>query len=49
VTIGADRPPGATGYDELVTNAVTFVDPYTPESWADYVRRTSGFIPWPPR
>jgi len=21
VTIGADRPPGATGYDELVTNA----------------------------
>ena len=21
VTVGADRPPGATGYDELVTNA----------------------------
>ena len=21
VTIGADRPPGATGYDDLVTNA----------------------------
>jgi len=69
VTIGSDRPPGATGYDELVSQGrsalkitslaagelaiVGYASGTTglPKgaAYADYVRRTSGFIPWPPR
>jgi acyl-CoA synthetase (AMP-forming)/AMP-acid ligase II len=46
VTIGADRPPGATGYDELVTNARSAlkISPGRPVTWpsSGYASGTTG-------